>query len=59
MGKPGVSDTDVTHLYRRERTWGTETFSVPRGREINRDALSSGERKGPEPKPRVFAPEGL
>ena len=39
------------HSRKRERTRGTETSQYPEGREINRDARSSGERNGPQPKP--------
>ena len=44
-GNPAVSDG--SHTLRSELTRGTETSKYPKEREINRDALSSGERKGP------------
>ena len=44
-GNPAVSDG--SHTLRSEQTQGTETSKYLKEREINRDALSSGERKGP------------
>ena len=43
-GNPAVYDS---HALRSEQTEGTETSKYLKEREINRDALSSGERKGP------------
>jgi hypothetical protein len=37
------------HQRELRRTRGTETSQYPEGREINRDARSSGERNGPSP----------
>jgi hypothetical protein len=48
MGKPGRERSRSSGLGRR-RTTGTETSQYREGREINRDAPSSGERKGLSP----------
>ncbi len=56
-GNPAASDG--SHTLRSEQTQGTETSKYLKEREINRDALSSGERKGPKPKPLPFVVAGL
>ncbi len=56
-GNPAVRDG--SHTLRSEQTEGTETSKYLEEREINRDALSSGERKGPEPKPLLLVSSGV
>jgi hypothetical protein len=56
-GNPAASDG--SHTLRSEQTRGTETSKYPKEREINRDALSSGERKGPKPKPLLLVGRGV
>jgi hypothetical protein len=48
MGKPGRARARSSPA-RVRRTTGTETSQYREGREINRDAPSSGERKGRSP----------
>lgn len=49
MGKPGRLLRTVIRSSERRRTRGTETSQYPEGREIKRDAPSSGERNGRSP----------
>ena len=48
MGQPGEARASSS-LFGVRRTRGTETSQYPEGREINRDARSSGERNGSSP----------
>ena len=49
MGKPAQANLGPLlpeFIGEKKRTEGTETSHVPPGKEIDRDSLSSGERKG-------------
>ena len=54
MGQPTGARAPVS-LFGVRRTRGTETSQYPEGREINRDARSSGERNGRSPNRRPCA----